>query len=167
MLSHISNRPRVAYLVLVTLISRGMRCGTEFSDSKLTLGSLDLVCVGMWERNISNGLNKRNSLIWCVRKKSIKLSIIFISKATQLSVFLNSGSTQQANQGTVWIQSRPPISGGNWIKMYLFFNQNKCCGCSEELSHWDGSFENPKYRIVLIGKIFFLIFNPNICCGYL
>ena len=36
MLSHISNRPRVAYLVLVTLISHGKWCGTDFSDSELT-----------------------------------------------------------------------------------------------------------------------------------
>ena len=36
MLSHISNRPRVAYLVLVTLISHGQRCGTDFSNSELT-----------------------------------------------------------------------------------------------------------------------------------
>ena len=31
-LSHISNRPRVAYLALVTLVSHG----TDFSDSELT-----------------------------------------------------------------------------------------------------------------------------------
>ena len=46
MLSHISNRPRVAYLVLVTLISHGWRCGTDFSDSELRDHSISyaLVC---------------------------------------------------------------------------------------------------------------------------
>ena len=66
-LSRISNRRRVAYLVLVTLISHGKRCGTDFSDSKLRLHrdqsiSLALVC----EKEISHprcwNFNQRRGL---------------------------------------------------------------------------------------------------------
>ena len=29
--------------------------------------------------------------------------------------------------------------------IYLFLNQNTCCGCSKEPSQWDGYFEHPKH----------------------
>ena len=31
------------------------------------------------------------------------------------------------------------------IIIFLFLNQNICCGYSKELSHWHSSFEHPKH----------------------
>ena len=40
---------------------------------------------------------------------------------------------------------------------FLFLNQNICCGCSKEPSHWDGSFEYPKQMLKVSGKKIFTI----------
>ena len=42
--------------------------------------------------------------------------------------------------------------------IFLFLNQNICCGYSKESSHWDGSFEHPKHMFKLTGK---KIINQN------
>ena len=36
--------------------------------------------------------------------------------------------------------------------IFLFLNQNICCGYSKEPSQWDGSFEHPKHMFKLMGK---------------
>ena len=36
--------------------------------------------------------------------------------------------------------------------MYLFLNQNICCGYSKEPSQLDGSFEHPKHMLKLMGN---------------
>ena len=36
--------------------------------------------------------------------------------------------------------------------IFLFLNQNICCGYSKELSQWDGSYEHPKHMFKVIGK---------------
>ena len=41
---------------------------------------------------------------------------------------------------------------GNRKVIFLFFNQNICCGYSKEPSHWDGSFEHPKHMLKVMGK---------------
>ena len=37
-------------------------------------------------------------------------------------------------------------------KIFLFLNQNICCGWLKEPSQWDGSFEHPKHMLKLQGK---------------
>ena len=39
----------------------------------------------------------------------------------------------------------------------LFLNQNKCCGYSKEPSQWDGSFEQPKHVLKIMGMKIFTI----------
>ena len=41
--------------------------------------------------------------------------------------------------------------------IFLFLNQNIYCGYSKELSQWDGSFEQPKQILKLMGKKIFTI----------
>ena len=41
--------------------------------------------------------------------------------------------------------------------IFLFLNQNICCGYSKEPSQWDGSFERPKHMLKLRGKKIFTI----------
>ena len=41
--------------------------------------------------------------------------------------------------------------------IFLFLNQNTCCGYSKEPSQWDGSFEHPKHMLKLMGKKIFTI----------
>ena len=36
--------------------------------------------------------------------------------------------------------------------IFLFLNQNICCGYSKEPSQWDGSFKHPKHMLKLMGK---------------
>ena len=42
--------------------------------------------------------------------------------------------------------------------IFLFLDQNIYCGCSKELSQWDGSFEHPKQMFKLIDKKILIIF---------
>ena len=41
--------------------------------------------------------------------------------------------------------------------IFLFLNQNICCGYSKEPSQCDGSFEHPKHMFKLMGKNIFTI----------
>ena len=41
--------------------------------------------------------------------------------------------------------------------IFLFLNQNICCGYSKEPSQRDGSFEHPKHMLKLMGKKIFTI----------
>ena len=41
--------------------------------------------------------------------------------------------------------------------IFLFHNQNVCCGYSKEPSHGDGSFEHPKQMLRLMDKNIFMI----------
>ena len=48
--------------------------------------------------------------------------------------------------------------------IFLFLNQNICCGHSKELSQWDGSFEHSKHMLKVMRKKIFTIkriFMPN------
>ena len=45
--------------------------------------------------------------------------------------------------------------------IFLFLNQNICCGYSKEPSQWDGSFEHPKHLLKLICKKIFTILRWN------
>ena len=44
-----------------------------------------------------------------------------------------------------------------WKLLFLFLNQNICCGCSKEPSNWDCSFEHPKHMFRLIGMKIIII----------
>ena len=46
--------------------------------------------------------------------------------------------------------------------IFLFLNQNICCGYSKEPSQWDGSFEHPKHMFKLMGKKKFAILRSDI-----
>ena len=52
-----------------------------------------------------------------------------------------------------WLQLR----ARNRKMIFLFLNQNICCGYSKEPSHWDGSFEHPKHMLNTMGKKIFKI----------
>ena len=43
--------------------------------------------------------------------------------------------------------------------VFLFLNQNICCGYSKEPSQWDGSFEHPKHVFKLMAKKIILILH--------
>ena len=45
--------------------------------------------------------------------------------------------------------------------LFLFLNQNICCGFSKEPSQWDGSFEHPKHMLTIMGKKIFTILRWN------
>ena len=46
----------------------------------------------------------------------------------------------------------PPYKREYFQIIFLFLNQNICCGYSKEPSHGDGSFEHPELMFRLIGK---------------
>ena len=48
--------------------------------------------------------------------------------------------------------TRPPDKSVYLKIIFLFLNQNICCGYSKEPSRWDGSFEHPKHMIKLMDK---------------
>ena len=43
--------------------------------------------------------------------------------------------------------------------IFLFLNQNICCGYSKEPSQCDGSFEHPKHMLKLMGKKIYTILH--------
>ena len=43
--------------------------------------------------------------------------------------------------------------------IFLFLNQNICCGYSKEPSQWDSSFEHPKHMLKSMGKKIFTILH--------
>ena len=46
-----------------------------------------------------------------------------------------------------------PLDKKAWSKIiFLFLNQNICCGYSKEPSQWDGSFEHPQHMFKWTGK---------------
>ena len=47
--------------------------------------------------------------------------------------------------------------------IFLFLSQNICCGYSKEPSQLDGSFENPKHMLKLMGKKIFTILRRDFC----
>ena len=46
--------------------------------------------------------------------------------------------------------------------IFLFINQNICCGYTKELSQRDGSFEHPKQMLKLTDKKLFLILHSKL-----
>ena len=50
---------------------------------------------------------------------------------------------------------------GNKKIIFLFLNQNICCGYSKEPSQWDGCFEHPKHELQIMVKNFFYNFMVN------
>ena len=59
--------------------------------------------------------------------------------------------------------SRPQIRVSNWKLLFLFLNQNICCGYSKEPSQWDGSFEHPKHTFKLMDKKIIAILRRKNC----
>ena len=58
----------------------------------------------------------------------------------------------------------------NYKLIFLFFNQNICCGYSKEPSQRDGSFVHPKHMLKLIGKKILTIYFKNVfilTCAFL
>ena len=49
--------------------------------------------------------------------------------------------------------------------IFVYFNQNICCGYSKEPSHWDGSFEHPKHMLKIMGKKILTILRWNFFCS--
>ena len=47
--------------------------------------------------------------------------------------------------------------------IFLFLNQNICCGYSKEPSQGDGSFEHPKHMLKFMGKKILKILRENFC----
>ena len=47
---------------------------------------------------------------------------------------------------------RPPDKSVYWKTIFLFLDQNICCGYSKEPSQWNSSFEHPKCMFKLMGK---------------
>ena len=56
---------------------------------------------------------------------------------------------------------RPGVCNENLI--FLFLNQNICCGYSKEPSQWDSSFEHPKHMFKLMGMEIFTILRWIFC----
>ena len=61
------------------------------------------------------------------------------------------------------LASKKPTDAGLQLRVhnenliFLFLNQNICCGYSNEPSQSDGSFEHPKHMLKLMGKKIFTI----------
>ena len=63
-----------------------------------------------------------------------------------------------------------PNFPGLWLRVstrkiiFLFLNQNICCGYSKELSQWDGYFEHLKHMLKIMGRLnIFTILRWNFC----
>ena len=50
--------------------------------------------------------------------------------------------------------------------IFLFLNQNICCGYSKEVSQWDGSFEHPKHILKIMGKKIFTLLRWKVLFIY-
>ena len=73
---------------------------------------------------------------------------------------LKSHQTDWRSWGSNWgpyVQAGLKLRVCNENLIFLFLNQNICCGCSKEPPQWDGSFEHPKHTLKLIGKKIFTI----------
>ena len=84
----------------------------------------------------------------CIIKWSISLNLL----TKQLHYYLKS---YVYNKKTLFYGlhvSGPQIRVCNGILVFLFLNQNICCGYSKEPSQWDGYFEHQKDMIKLMGK---------------
>ena len=63
----------------------------------------------------------------------------------------------------IWLNSGLQIRVRNWKFLFLFLNQNICCGYSKELSRWDGSFsEHPKHMFKHVDKKMIAILSSKI-----
>ena len=74
MLSHISNRPRVAYLVLVTLISQSVAMWDRFFRQRAYIGITRSRMRWYVRKNYLTWVKTAESPIWCAR--------MFLSKQT-------------------------------------------------------------------------------------
>ena len=54
--------------------------------------------------------------------------------------------------GEVGDLARPAFKSVYLKIIFLFLNQNRCCGYSKEPSQWDGSFDHPKHMFKLMDK---------------
>ena len=67
----------------------------------------------------------------------------------------------------IWYATGLQLRVRNRNLIFLFLNQNICCGYSKEPSQWDGSFEHPKHKLKLMGKKIFTILLWNPCSSKL
>ena len=74
-----------------------------------------------------------------------------------------SNQTKQKTKRQEFTNIRPLVkSAYQKKKNFLFLNRNICFGYSKEPSHGDGSFENPKHMIQLMGKTIFTTLRSKI-----
>ena len=62
---------------------------------------------------------------------------------------------------------RPLVKSANRKIVFLFRNQNICCGYSNEQSQWDGSFEHPDHTLKIMGKKYLQFYAENFCLSKL
>ena len=97
-------------------------------------------------------------------------SIISKLAASEISIFELVPDAQQAGLNltlsetpkTVFVVTRPIWFESSLFPLnliFLFINQNICCGYSKEPSQCDNSFENPQHMLKLIGKKIFTILH--------
>ena len=65
------------------------------------------------------------------------------------------------HEGLVLLNSLRPLVRNKKI-IFLFLNQNICCGYSKEPSQLDRSFKHPKHMLKLMGKKICTILRTNI-----
>ena len=94
----------------------------------------------MHSENIHNFMPKMfcSSFDFCLSKSSVLVSAIVIPDL----LLTNSACNQKS--------------------IFLFFNQNICCGYSKELSHSAGSFEHTKHKLKLMVKKIYTILRSKI-----
>ena len=80
---------------------------------------------------------------------------------------LNSARLIWANAYRCTIKAGLQIRLRNWKLIFLFLNQNICCGYSKELSRWDGSFEHPKHMFKVVDKKIIAILRSKILLSWL
>ena len=66
------------------------------------------------------------------------------------------------NQISSFPKSNRPLRVCNRKMIFLFLNQNVCCGYSKELSQWDSSFEHQNHKLKVKGKKIFIILRWKI-----
>ena len=56
---------------------------------------------------------------------------------------------------------RPLVKSVQQKMIFLFLIQSICCVYSKESSQWNGSFEQPKHMLKIMGKKIFTILHRN------
>ena len=127
-----------------------------FQPRKTSLFITEILLMGRKESNQTNkylGMELQWSLSWNLHIGQT------VKKANRrpFNPFASRADPDQAALVRAMMYQTPQLIVRNKKIIFLFINQNICCGYSKESSRWDGSFEQPKHMLKLLGKKIFTI----------